>query len=899
MASGCWKPQLPRTELAEKYGHLLMPIIKDAIPLKSGLTPITLNPHATDSETKFAEDVRYIQRRLYSNFTAAELERIEAVAPLYNTYEDETLVNASANIAIHPVMQRKKWNYPLPKQAAEFPLGKDLDGYWNAYTNDIVWEALLPALRIASLYFSNIDMWPWHDALFASEWTEILQKEIPILHFFGRRGYRRFFTRDPFVYGSEAARRNVRNKLLNFSKNIYFSLTSCFVDSTSGVKIFDASRGSIAGSTIASSIDNICVINLDFRSISALLPGTVEKLNVAERRLIHCDFAITIIHELAHAIYQQECKVSHPDYGGMLREIYFEQEVTSELGISLEQTLFGGITAGIRGPSGEGKIAHLEGGGMAYDINTRYLQGYNGDHPVLLNKPPTFNKCTFWPVPVSWFLNMGSKSKFELFVRKYGLHNARYTRIVGSEFEVDSDGDAAQVSRHPFVEFEGIPDKNRHAESSMDRLESQRPQKRRRVEHAIVREAVCRQPQRSLEEELGVDNEETVDSKDEDQDLPPCPRFHEISRYLIDNRRQLALHTMCFAMPEHTLRDYIRRLGGLKISAQEWRTYLLHCNSIPYLFRFESEEEPGDFSTYRGSIQLHASSWPRTDLTPLRPKREKFERAEGNALAFILAVHRLNEAQIGGRDIMWPQSTFWDFSAERFLALFNADVKNGNGEMSKLGLGLMSKEELEDMLWHVASTSPFLTWAPEGIIRRLPLTTPEFMEIRGGDATWDEVVLPKGRRLIDWDEGSKALLGWDNTKMETDPEVLEEDTGITYTDGRVCSSFEYQEKLSIKEKENAPPGPPPTEEQLEYMAAEKKIQDLIRSVEAYIRKFPDAKQQEVFDNSFWPIWTVNNPGKSVEEGFAEYKDCYSTPGDVVPSEDLMEMLAKNEKCNPQ
>lgn len=222
----------------------------------------------------------------------------------------------------------------MPKQAAEFPLGKQLDGYWNAYTNDIVWEALLPSLRIASLYFSNIDMWPWHDGLFASKWTEIPQNEIPRMHF-GRRDYRRFITRHPLVYGSEEARRNVRNKLLDFSKNIYFSLTSCFTDTTSGVKLFDARLGSIAGSTIASLIDSICVINLDFRSISALLPGTVEKLNVAEKRLIHCDFAITIIHELAHAVYQQECKVSYPHYGGMLKEIYFEQEVTSELGMSV------------------------------------------------------------------------------------------------------------------------------------------------------------------------------------------------------------------------------------------------------------------------------------------------------------------------------------------------------------------------------------------------------------------------------------------------------------------------------------------------------------------------------------------------------------------------------------
>ncbi|KAF7864032.1 hypothetical protein EAF04_006997 [Stromatinia cepivora] len=896
MAShGCSKPQLPRTELAEKYGHLLVPIIKDAIPLKSGLTPVTLKPHATDSEKTFADDVRYVHRRLYSNFTAAELERIEAVAPLYSIYEDETAVNPSVDIAIHPVMQRKKWNYPLPKQAAEFPLGKDLDGYWNAYTNDIVWEALLPSLRIASLYFSHMDMWPWYDALFAAEWTEIPKEEVSRMHLFGRTGYKRFVTRDPFVYGTEEARRNVRNKILKFSKNIYFSLTSCFVDPTSGVKTFDANLGSIAGSTLSSSIDSISVINLDFRSLTALLPGIVDKLNIAERCLIHCDFAITIIHELAHALYLQECRISWPDYAGMLREPYFQQEVTSELGISLEQTLFGGITAGIRGPRGEGKIAHLEGGSMAHDINTRYLQGYNADQPVLLNKPPTFDKCTFWPVPVSWHLNMGSKSRFEFYVKKYGLHSARYPKIIGSEYEVDTNGDIAQVSRHPFIEFEGISNDDWHTESSMDRLESQRPHKRRKVEHAIVREAVCRESQRSQEEELEIDDGETSDL--EDQDLPPCPRFDEISTYLIENRRQLALHTMCFAMPEHTLRDYILRLGGLKISAQEWRAYLLHCESVPYLFRFESEGESHDPSTYRGSIQLHASSWPRTDLTPLKPIRENFERAEQSAFQFVLALHQLNTVQVGIRDKMWPHSIFWDFSAERFLALYNADVKKGGGETGKLGLGLMSKEELEDIVWHVASTSSLLTWGPKGIIRRLPLTTPEFMEIRGGESTWDEVVLPKGRKLIDWDKGSRALRKWDNTEMETDPEVLESDTGIEYTDGRVCSLLDYMDQIRIKEKAK---GPPPTKEELEDMAEQKQIDDLIKSVDDYNSKFPDAEEREVFDQAYWPLWTGMNPEKSVDEGWEEYRDCYSViPGAAGVSLDLEELVGRNENCDAQ
>lgn len=59
------------------------------------------------------------------------------MAPLYHIYEDETAIDPDTDITIHPVMQRKKWNYPLPKHLADFPLGGDLDGYWNAVSETL------------------------------------------------------------------------------------------------------------------------------------------------------------------------------------------------------------------------------------------------------------------------------------------------------------------------------------------------------------------------------------------------------------------------------------------------------------------------------------------------------------------------------------------------------------------------------------------------------------------------------------------------------------------------------------------------------------------------------------------------------------------------------------------
>lgn len=66
------------------------------------------------------------------DFTSAELECLDALAPLYQAFQEDIAVDDRADIAIHPVMRREKWNPPIPKHLAEFPMGEQRDGYWNA-----------------------------------------------------------------------------------------------------------------------------------------------------------------------------------------------------------------------------------------------------------------------------------------------------------------------------------------------------------------------------------------------------------------------------------------------------------------------------------------------------------------------------------------------------------------------------------------------------------------------------------------------------------------------------------------------------------------------------------------------------------------------------------------------
>ncbi|KAB8304212.1 hypothetical protein EYC80_003630 [Monilinia laxa] len=791
--------RLPHTTIAGLYGHYAHPPLEGVIPLKSGLTPVTSNPNHTIEERRFADNVRWLQRQSNANFTSAELECLDALAPLYRAFEEDIAIDDRAGIAVHPVLRREKWNPPMPKHLAEFPLGEHRDGYWNAYTNDVVWKALLPSIRMASLF----------DALFAAEWTDIPESEVPEDSM--EKGYQRFFTRDGTKYASETGRKNVRDKILEYSKHIFFRVTSSYVDAANGVEQYRVEDETTGASTVTDLALDISVVQMALERIEPLLPGNVEKLNVAERAQMQVDATITIIHELAHALYHRDYIVNFPEYGP--KELYFQQEVISELGHSI----FGGVKQSLRLGKEEGALFSL--------------------------------------------LNMGSKGRFALFVKKYGAETLEYTKVVGTEYRVNKKGERPPEQRLPWVEFKGIPRNKRYSGLGMDRLEDSQPlHKRRRVQNITMKARGLRRPPPS--EEVGTQVETLFQSIEPgDHDLPLCARFEEISTYLIENRRQLALHTMCFLMPEHLLRDYILRLGGLEISAQEWRAYLLNCEAMPYLFRFKPEGRKwGETSTYRGSIQLHASSWPQTDLTPLKLQRKNAEI--GNITDFVLTLNQLRMSRNSTKssDPMWLLPVFWDFSAQDFLAAYNADVKKGGIPTSSRKMTLMSQKQLEDIVWHLASTSSFLTWAPNGIIRRLPLTDPEYQELLRELSTIDNIIFPKGRHLIDWDGGHESLVEWDNLEMETNYEVLLQDNGIHFANGH---KYTYDEYFDAEEMEEI-------RTEMENEEGEKESMAYMLQINEYIEEHPGVGAQETFKQAFWPTWSANNPDGKEEDALAEF-----------------------------
>jgi hypothetical protein len=63
-----------------------------------------------------------------------------------------------------------------------------------------------------------------------------------------------------------------------------------------------------------------------------------------------------------------------------------------------------------------------------------------------------------------------------------------------------------------------------------------------------------------------------------------CPRFDEIKEYLFRNRRELALDTLNFAIPEHTMLGYILANGGLALTPEEWKYFLSVCGHSKLFF---------------------------------------------------------------------------------------------------------------------------------------------------------------------------------------------------------------------------------------------------------------------------------------------------------------------------
>ncbi|CAG8961483.1 hypothetical protein HYFRA_00013936 [Hymenoscyphus fraxineus] len=97
---------------------------------------------------------------------------------------------SNLTIPIHPIYARKMWIQRIEdidqdpsdsdgkyENKPSLPIGTiggtDYEGNWDAQENQIVWDALEPALRLASAMLVNSHLWPWLNGLLYGQWTHV------------------------------------------------------------------------------------------------------------------------------------------------------------------------------------------------------------------------------------------------------------------------------------------------------------------------------------------------------------------------------------------------------------------------------------------------------------------------------------------------------------------------------------------------------------------------------------------------------------------------------------------------------------------------------------------------------------------------------------------------------
>lgn len=128
--------------------------------------------------------------------------------------------------------------------------------------------------------------------------------------------------------------------------------------------------------------------------------------------------------------------------------------------------------------------------------------------------------------------------------------------------------------------------------------------------------------------------------------------------------------------------------------------------------RFHAEEKPNSISTYRGSIQLHASSWPKTDLSPLKSLRSDLEVERVDAVRLLVAMQSMISSPTNAgpiTDKLFHCPAFWDYGKEIFLDQLNKLIVAGHPQLMAAGMKVMTRRELDDIVEWMVHWGRFLT----------------------------------------------------------------------------------------------------------------------------------------------------------------------------------------------
>jgi len=142
------------TEHAKRYGKSYWVDFYPPEAGKSGLTPIDPPLDLSTlplNEQEHWDEIERMQRFDMAGFTSWELVDIGCLRT--NKY-DEPDPDGLAEINIHPFFRRSRWI------DSDIPIGEGFEGTFSA-SNDILWKALLPGLKFATLAFKSSGLLLW------------------------------------------------------------------------------------------------------------------------------------------------------------------------------------------------------------------------------------------------------------------------------------------------------------------------------------------------------------------------------------------------------------------------------------------------------------------------------------------------------------------------------------------------------------------------------------------------------------------------------------------------------------------------------------------------------------------------------------------------------------------
>ncbi|QSZ36932.1 hypothetical protein DSL72_009023 [Monilinia vaccinii-corymbosi] len=331
---------------------------------KSLLTPVTPLPYILPllsdgdaSSWKARNDIEEYQRDLLHSYTTRMLRELDAITE--RDLDHSTLLNP-----ILPCLRRSQWetseNMIGGKDAKAYvsdgpSLGREEDVIWLA-ENDLVWEELVPILRLASWIIIKLSKTPWFDAMMMSERIEVsthrLKADTLLNHLHEGLDQMQNELTQIKLRPLKTVIKGEAEALMHFliSKILLPRMKLCFVSETiNPLSGQPYPRQRESGKRVFGSCSHDKGRIIIFISYQQIAPLLNLHLNDAERLAERFGCATIIAHEFMHALNKAKVHYYDPVNGSNPQqdfEPYFEDEIEAELGYSSISNFFGGYAEG-------------------------------------------------------------------------------------------------------------------------------------------------------------------------------------------------------------------------------------------------------------------------------------------------------------------------------------------------------------------------------------------------------------------------------------------------------------------------------------------------------------------------------------------------------------------------